>query len=160
MVLVIREMRADDARLFLEVHHAAVRRIAVHDYPPEVIQAWAPLPITQAAVEAVAANPEGEIRFLAERDGQIVGLACLIIPNNELRACYVAPEAARTGVGKALVVKIEETARDAGVKYLVADSSLTAELFYRRLGYEVTEYSRHLLRGRWPMACVKIRKAL
>jgi putative acetyltransferase len=100
MALVIREMRDDDARSFLEVHHAAVRRIAVRDYPSEVIEAWAPLPITQAVVEAVIANPEDEIRFLAERDGHIVGLACLVIANNELRACYVAPEEARTGVGK------------------------------------------------------------
>jgi putative acetyltransferase len=55
MTLVIREMRDDDARSFLEVHHAAVRRIAVRDYPPEVIEAWAPLPITQVAMEAVVA---------------------------------------------------------------------------------------------------------
>jgi putative acetyltransferase len=160
MTLAIREMRDDDARSFLEVLNAAVRRIAVRDYPPEVIEAWAPLPITQAAVEAVIANPEDEVRFLAERDGHIIGLACLVIANNELRARYVAPEAARTGVGKALLMKIEETARNAGLKYLYANSSLTAEQFYRSQGYEVTEYSHHLLRGRWPMACVKIKKAL
>jgi putative acetyltransferase len=83
-----------------------------------------------------------------------------VIANKELRACYVAPEAARTGVGRALLTKIEETARNAGLKYLYADSSLTAEQFYRSQGYELTEYSQRLLRGRWPMACVKIRKAL
>jgi putative acetyltransferase len=121
---------------------------------------WAPLPITQAAVETVIANPGGEIRFLAECDGHIIGLACLAIANSELRACYVAPEAARTGVGKTLLMKIEETARNAGVKYLHAISSLTAEQFYRSQGYEVTEYGQRLLRGRWPMACVKIRKPL
>jgi putative acetyltransferase len=123
MMLVVRKMRDDDARSFLKVQYAAVRRIAVRDYPPEVIEAWGPLPITQAAVEAIIANPEDEIRFLAERDGDIVGLACLVIANNKLRACYVAPEAARTGVGKALLMKIEETARNAGVKYLHAVSS-------------------------------------
>jgi putative acetyltransferase len=160
MTLVIREMRDDDARSFLEVINAAVRRIAVRDYPPEVIEAWAPLPITQAAVAAVIANPEDEIRFLAERDGHVIRVACLVIANKELRACYVAPEAARTGVGKALLMKIEETARNAGLKYIYADSSLTAEQFYRSQGYEVTQYSHHLFRGRWPMACVKIRKAL
>jgi putative acetyltransferase len=160
MTLVIRKMRDDDARSFLEVHHAAVRRLAVRDYPPEVIEAWAPLPIREAAVEAVIANPEDEIRFLAERDGHIIGLACLVIANSEVRACYVAPEAARTGVGKALLMKIEETARNAGVKYLHADSSLTAEQFYLSQGYEVTEYGQHLLHGRWPMVCVKIGKAL
>jgi putative acetyltransferase len=118
------------------------------------------MPITQAAVDAVIANPDREVRFLAERDGRVVGLACLIVASNELRACYVAPEAARTGVGKALLMKIEETARNADLTHLWADSSLTAEKFYRSQGYEVMGYSQHLLRGGCPMACVKIRKSL
>lgn len=160
MTVVVREMRDEDARAFLEVHHAAVRHIAVDDYPPQVIEAWAPLPITEAAVAAVAANPEGEIRFVAESDGCLVGLACVILADGELRACYVAPEAARKGVGSALLAKIEETARNAGLTHLHASSSLTAESFYRSQGYEVIEYGQHLLRGRWPMACAKIRKAL
>jgi putative acetyltransferase len=137
-----------------------VRRIAVRDYPPEIIEARAPLPNTQAAVEAVIANPEDEIRFLAERDGRIIGLACLVMANNELRACYVAPEAARTGVGKALLMKIEETARNAGLKYLYADSSLTAEEFYRsrrprdvKTGRVITDLSARLRAARWRAEC-------
>jgi putative acetyltransferase len=160
MSLVIREMRDGDARSFLEVHHAAVRHLAVRDYPVEVIEAWAPLPITQAAVDLVVANAEDETRFIAQRDGHIIGLACLITANNELRACYVAPEAAGTGVGKALLKKIEETARSAGCKTLYASSSLTAEQFYRSQGYEVVEYGHHMLSGRVPMTCVKIKKVL
>ena len=160
MALVIREIRDYDARAFLEVHHAAVRRLAARDYPADIIEAWAPLPITSDAVEAVTANPENEIRFVADSGGLLVGLACLVVANNELRACYVAPDVARTGVGKALLMRIEETARNAGIKCLLTVSSLTAEPFYRSQGYEVTEYGNHLLNGRWSMACVKMRKTL
>jgi N-acetylglutamate synthase-like GNAT family acetyltransferase len=93
------------------------------------------------------------IREMPDDDARLfIGLACLVIANNELRACYVAPEAARTSIGKALLMKIEETARNAGIRYLYADSSLTAEQFYRSQGYEVIEYGQHLLRGRWPSA--------
>lgn len=160
MALVIREMRDYDARAFLEVHHAAVRRLAARDYPAEIIEAWAPLPITSDAVEAVTANPENEIRFVADSDDLLIGLACLVMANNELRVYYVAPDVARTGVGKALLMRIEETARNAGIKFLLTDSSLTAEPFYRSQGYKVTEYGNHLLNGRWSMACVKMRKTL
>ena len=160
MTLIVRQMRDEEARSFLEVHHAAVRYLAARDYAPEVIEAWAPLPITQAAVDAVVANPENEVRFVAECAGRLIGLACLVTANNELRACYVAPVAARKGVGKALLMKIEETARSAGVKYLWASSSLTAEQFYRSQGYEVIEYGHHMLRGYLPMACAKIKKSL
>lgn len=116
--------------------------------------------ITQDAVDAVLANPDREIRFLAEQDGQCVGLACLVIANNELRACYIVPQAARSGIGSALLEKIEETARKAGLAYLQADPSLTAEAFYRRHGYEVVEHGQHMLRGGLLLACIKMRKTL
>ena len=159
-MMLVREMRDEDSRSFLEVHRAAVRHIAVLDYPPEVIEAWAPLPITQVDIDAVVSNRDKEIRYVAEYNGHLIGLACLVVAKNELRACYVAPEAARTGVGKTLLMKIEETARSAGIMHLYADSSLTAERFYRSQGYEVVGYGQHLMRGRLPMACLKIKKAL
>lgn len=121
MTLVIREMRDNDAWAFLEIH-PAVRGLAARDYPPEIIEAWAPLPVTSRAVEAVTANPENEIRFVAESDGRLIGLSCLVIANKELRACYVAPDVARMGAGKALLKRIEETAQSTGVKCLHIDS--------------------------------------
>jgi putative acetyltransferase len=51
-------MRSEDARLFLEVHHAAVRGIAAKDYPLAVIEQWAPLPVTKTHIEHVQANYE------------------------------------------------------------------------------------------------------
>ena len=54
MQFVVRDMRDTDARPFLEVHHAAVRGIAAQDCPPELIEVWATLPITQERVERVA----------------------------------------------------------------------------------------------------------
>ena len=76
----------------------------------------------------------------------------------ELRACYVAPEAGRKGVGTALVIGIEQAAREHGLRFLERDSSLTAELFYRRNGYEVTGRGEHVLPNGQRMACVKMRK--
>jgi len=72
MTLSIREMRPEDARAFLEVHHAAVRGLASKDYAPEVIEAWAPMPITARHVEGVQSNPDGEYRLVAEIDGRLV----------------------------------------------------------------------------------------
>jgi putative acetyltransferase len=57
----------------LDVHHAAVRGLAAHDYTPDIIVAWAPLPITQDAVKAVATNAGNEVRFVADRDGRVIG---------------------------------------------------------------------------------------
>ncbi len=76
--LLIRELRPEDARAFLEVHHAAVRGLASKDYSLEVIEAWAPMPITAQHVKAVQSNPDGEYRLVAEIDGRLVGIGCIV----------------------------------------------------------------------------------
>ena len=156
----IREMRPEDARSFLEVHHAAVREIASRDYVPSIIESWAPLPITEEAVERLLANPEKEIRVIAEMGGEIVGIGALVLEAGELRACYVAPAATRKGVGSVLVHEIEQIAQRHGVTHLHLVSSTTAEPFYRALGYQFRERGEHILKSGERMACVKMEKQL
>jgi putative acetyltransferase len=153
-------MRSGDARAFLEVHHAAVRGTAVRDYPQAVIEAWAPIPVTEDATEQVRANGDNEYRLIAELDGQIVGIGALVCERSELRACYVAPAAGHRGVGSALVRAIERAARERGLRVLELDSSVTAEPFYRKQGYKVSGRGEHVLRNGQRMACVKMRKSL
>jgi putative acetyltransferase len=158
--IVVREMRSADARAFLEVHHAAVRGTAVVDYPLNVIEAWAPMPVTNEAVKQVRSNRDKEHRFIAEIDGEVVGIGALVLESSELRACYVAPAAGRKGIGSALVHEIERAARERGLSMLELDSSITAEAFYRKHGYEVRERSEHILQNGRRMACIKMRKFL
>jgi putative acetyltransferase len=160
MSLLMREMLPEHALAFLETHHAAVRGLAAADYPQQVIDAWAPLPITSEHVEFVRLNADCEYRLVAELDGRIVGIGCLVARNNELRACYVAPPASRKGVGSAILREIERVARGRGVEVLGADSSLNAEPFYRGNGYEFCERGEHILNNGARMACVKMRKNL
>jgi putative acetyltransferase len=157
---LIREMRPEEARVFLEVHHAAVRGLAAESYSPEVIDAWAPLPILDEHVEKVRSNPDRELRLIAEIDGEVVGIGSLVAKNDELRACYVAPQSSRRGVGSALVRAIELAARKQGIKLLHLDSSTMAEPFYAALGYEARERGEHILGNGRPMACVKMLKRL
>jgi putative acetyltransferase len=156
----VREMRSADARTFLKVHHAAVRGTAVVDYPIAVIDAWAPMPVTEEAVEQARANRDNEYRLIAEIDAQVVGVGALVFESSELRACYVTPAAGRKGVGSALVHEIERVAGERGLSMLELDSSITAEAFYRQHGYEVRERGEHILGNGQSMACVKMRKSL
>jgi putative acetyltransferase len=160
MSIKVRKMLTEDARTFLEVHHAAVRGIAAKDYSPEVVEDWAPIPVTERDVERFLANPDDEIRVVAEIDGKIVGIGCLVVANCELRACYVAPNAAHNGVGSALVREIERIARDHGLAYLQMDSSITAEPFYSHHGYSVHQRNEHTLNSGRSMPCIKMAKVL
>jgi putative acetyltransferase len=160
MPVIVRRMRPQDARSFLEVHHAAVRGLAAADYPPDVIDAWAPLPISDEAVDRLAAASPEQIRLVAEIGGEIVGIGEIVPDLNELRACYVVPKVARKGVGSALVREIEQIARERGLPHLQLDASLTSEPFYLSLGYTLRERGEHVLSSGLTMVCVKMAKRL
>ena len=156
----IRDMRPDEAETFLRVHHASVRGLAALAYPPEVIADWAPSPITPEAVAAFLANPDRETRLVAATEGRIVGVGVLVPYLAELRACYVAPDAVRCGVGSTLVRALERRALDRGLTALHLDASLNAEAFYRALGYRALARGAHVLRSGRRMACVKMARDL
>jgi putative acetyltransferase len=158
MPFKVRELQPDEVRTFLEVHHTAVRVTAAADYPAEVIEAWAPLPITDAVVQQVRNSHEGEIRLAAILDGEIIGIGALVPQNHEVRACYVSPEHGGLGAGRALVEAIEHIAQQRGLTYLAMASSITAEPFYLRLGYNVVSRGDHTLRGGVRMRCSMMRK--
>jgi putative acetyltransferase len=153
-------MRDEDARAFLEAHRASVRGLTAADYPREVIEAWAPLPISARDVERFLVNVDGEIRLVADLDGRVVGIGAVIPERCEVRACYVAPSAARAGVGAAIVAEIERIARQHGRAFLELDASVTAEPFYRSLGYAVVGRRDHALASGVRMASVQMRKDL
>jgi putative acetyltransferase len=160
MSVSVRLIGPDDARRFLEIHRESVRGLAAKDYPSAVIDAWAPLPVSDDAIARLLSNRDQEIRWIAEVDGEPVGIGALVLSEAELRACYVVPRAVRSGVGTAIVAEIERTAREHGLTFLRVTSSLTAEPFYSALGYIVEERGEFLLRPGIPMAAVTMRKEL
>jgi putative acetyltransferase len=58
------------------------------------------------------------------------------------------------------VREIEKIARKHDLTYLQMDSSVTAEPFYRALGYRVRERGDHVRHSGQHMACVKMEKPL
>lgn len=152
-------MRPDENRAFLEIHARSVRGLAAQHYSPEVIDGWAAR-ITEKSIRAFMSNPDDEIRLLAELEGEVVGLGALVVAKSELRACYVVPEAARKGVGAALVYEIERIAREYGLTELELAASINAEPFYTALGYAVVDRAEHMLRSGLRMAAVRMRKNL
>jgi hypothetical protein len=130
MPLSIREMGPDDARAFLEVHHVAVRELATADYPTDVISAWAPLPVTDKDVELVRLNADRECRLVAEFDGKIVGVACLVPANSELRACRAVSDSQGRRIGNPSRDRASRTRsrRDNASGGLVADGGAVLSL--------------------------------
>ncbi|MEX2269899.1 MAG: GNAT family N-acetyltransferase [Vicinamibacterales bacterium] len=158
MTVAIRELRPGEERLFLELHAQSVRGLAAGHYTPEVIDAWCVAP-TEENLANFISNPDHELRLFAEIDGQVVGLAALVVEGSELRACYVLPGAARKGVGTALVREMERRASAHHLDHLELLASINAESFYAALGYASESCTEHNMRG-YPMAAVKMSKRL
>ena len=159
MAITVRPMRDDEGRIYLETVNSAIRGLAASHYPPDIIDGWV-VPLTDEAIHALMQNPDGEIRVIAELDGEVAGIGALVPARSELRACYVAPQAARRGCGSALVHEIERLAREHGVARLELAASLNAEAFYAAHGYEVRERSAVVLSSGHRMPCVWMRKDL
>lgn len=159
MSIKVRPILPDEGRTFLDIHHRSIYGLAASHYPPDVIEGWA-VPVTDANVRGFLLNPDNEIRLIAELDDIPVGLGVLVLSKSELRACYVVPEAARKGVGSALVSELERIAALNGLIQLGLDASLNAERFYLALGYKVIERGEHRFRSGLRMAAVKMRKQL
>lgn len=160
MAIDVRPLRPDEARTFLEIHRASIRGLAANDYAPDVINDWAPVPVSDTMVEHFLANRDQEVRLIAELDGVPAGIGCLVIANAELRACYVITEAARHGVGSAIVAEIERLAKAHGLTELSIDSSVTAVPFYTTQGYVEIRRQDHVLRSGRRMAAVQMKKTL
>ena len=61
------------------------------------------------------------------------------LTDNYLRSMFVDPGFQGRGLGKMLVARIEEEARQRAIPEMMLHSSLTAREFYLALGYEFVE---------------------
>lgn len=159
MPIIVRPLGANEGRMYLEIVNSAILGLAVRDYPPDVIQGWV-VPVTDETLRHLTRNPGREVRFVAELDGQPVGIGALVIERAELRACYVLPQAARQGCGSALVKEMEQYARARGLARLDLAASTNAEPFYVANGYEVRDRREVVLANGQRMAAVWMRKTL
>ena len=82
---------------------------------------------------AWCADPDSRL-VVAELDSALAGVAALY-RSGEVRLCYVSPDFARAGVGRALLLALEAYARDWNVATLKLNSTLTARHFYERCGF-------------------------
>ena len=156
-----RLVEESDARGILDAHHNSIRFLAKKDYPPEIIDEWASLPITDNMVKNyIEKAMKEEATIVALLENKVVGFASVILANGELRAVYVDPSVACQGVGSELLKRIEAIAQQNGVTELHMPSSLSAEAFYLKHGYKIIERGEHTLSSGKKMACVRMSKLL
>ena len=152
----IRRARQEDCHSIGSVHAAAVSGIRTALYTPEEIQAWA-VPKEPERYEESIRSKEF---FVAEDSGAILGFGVLNQELAEVEAVYVTPEAGRRGIGLEILRKLEERAKDRGLRQLRLNASLNAVPFYEQAGYVAQEPSKYRLLTGVEIACVPMIKTL
>jgi N-acetylglutamate synthase-like GNAT family acetyltransferase len=83
--------------------------------------------------------------YIYESEGRIVGVAALQIESDEvgrIHWVYILPEHQRRGIGTALVVHLEQKAREIGLRrlrLLTVGKANWAVNFYKKLGYNLAD---------------------
>jgi putative acetyltransferase len=151
----VRRATPADARAVAAVMRAAVRRLAAPFYPPAQIAAWSRLP---ALYHRWAMTAGGETYLVAERDRRVVGYAALA--EGEVTAVFVHPSAARAGIGRALLARVEREARRTGALRLHVLAARSAVEFYAAAGYAGARSARVPLPGGDALAAFRMTKRL
>jgi len=141
----IRRGREEDAPELARLFHASVREIAAQHYSGEQVRAWSPTP--PDASRFVARVRDGRI-FLVATDG-----AGSILAYGDLEGdghvdhLYARPDAAGMGVAALVYERLEQVARDGGMKRLYVEASEPASRFFARRGWRIIERNDFELAG-------------
>ncbi len=134
MGIDIRKAAPHDAASACSLLRRSIEQGCEADYRgrPGILDAW----LGNKTLDNVAAWFASPTNFaiVAERDGQLLGLA-LLTQAGKLALCYVAPQALRSGVGRALIAAAEEQARAWSINKLHLHSPASASAFFERQGY-------------------------
>lgn len=137
MACEIRLALEADAEAISGVILTALHESNAQDYSPDI-----------TARVAGSFSPAGVRRFMSGRtvfvaidDGSLVGTASL--DRTVVRTVFVSPSAQKRGIGASLMAAIEQAARTAGMATLSIPSSITAQGFYEKLGFNAVGESFH-----------------
>ena len=152
----LRPAVADDANAIWAVRVRAIDRECRAHYPADLIDAWlaSPMPASFSALI------EAEKFIVAVSRARIVGFAGLKPSVAEIEALFVDPEFTGLGVGRRLLMRLEQLARELGLSTVALKASLNSVTFYRSAGYVERGRGEHTSFSGLRLACVHMDKGL
>ena len=151
--MIIRKFRKQDADKVSKLIIHNLRTINAKDHPKEVIDMLVSHNTPQKLIE----KSRKHTIIVAEINNKIVGTGCL--EKNRVRNVFVDTMLHKKGIGKKLMNKVEDIARNKNINRVYLTSSLYAEGFYRKLGYKkVRKYTE--IRSEVPIDVIRMEKIL
>jgi putative acetyltransferase len=129
--IIVRPWVSDDLPEMVELFTRSVHLVCCRDYSPEQLQAWAP---AKQDLEHWAHRLSGLEVFVAEDAGEVVGFASWR-PDGYFDHLFVRVDRQNRGIASRLADQIEHRMKDAGIRNVWVDASVTAQSFFRQRGY-------------------------
>lgn len=141
MLLSFRKAVAENVADVRRIHQAAIREVCSQDYPAEVIAAW----LTGNRDERYLRAIHAQSFWMVGLEKATIGFGGLDLERGKLESLFLDPQMRGRGIAGDFLAHLETVARDAGIRTLRLDSSLTAQAFYTRHGYRVCEGNGSIL---------------
>jgi N-acetylglutamate synthase-like GNAT family acetyltransferase len=128
--MIIRRFEPDDAIVVSQLIIDNLFSVNIHDYGEEAVRFLA----QSYTPELLLEYTQNSETFVALLNSDIVGTATL--QQNYVRNVFVKINQHKQGIGKILMAYIENIACQQKIKQLVLRASLSAVVFYEKMGYQ------------------------
>ncbi|HEY1287704.1 MAG TPA: GNAT family N-acetyltransferase [Burkholderiales bacterium] len=133
-MVVVRRAEPHDAEAAVAVVRRSISELCCDDHrgDADTIARW----LSNKTVQNFTSWMANDDNFfvIAENRGHLSGVG-LLHRSGEINLFYMAPNAQRQGLGKAIHVALEQKAQEWGLREMKLDSTLLACPFYEKLGY-------------------------
>jgi N-acetylglutamate synthase-like GNAT family acetyltransferase len=149
-VIAIRRAADADRVAIARLHEASIRARGPAAYTAEEVDSW-------AAGVSPGRYPINEQQiYVATVDAAVVAFGHY--RRGEIMAVYVHPDHIGHGVGRTMMAKLEEVAREDGATHLFLNAALNSVGFYAACGYAQTTETLYMTRGGRMIKCAVMEK--
>lgn len=127
---VIRKATGADAPAAWLIRNASIWQQCSAHYPADLLELWTRGELTEAFITMVE-----DSFHVAIMDDQVVATGMIDLESGKLDAIFVHPDHMGTGLGKQMLLYLENLAIEAGLAEMHLESTLNATGFYRGCGF-------------------------
>lgn len=147
----LRRAHPSDAKSMWKVRTLAIRGIKA-SYDKDSMLAWSPEEMPQGFAKDVEKNPW----FVIAIQGDIVATGALDLDKGTVEGMFTVPQYQGKHYGEQILLANLQEAKNRGFSQLTLESTLNAEKFYQKHGFQFIEKSKYNSPSGLVLDCVKM----
>lgn len=144
MAILIRKLTSSDIEPCIQLFHDTVHAVNSKDYTPEQLNIWAPKSVNPNDPQwrSLLKN----ISLVAELNNVLVGFIDMSHAGY-LDRLYVHKDHQHAGVATALLLELEQQAKNQCITEITTEASITAKPFFEKMGFQICHKQQKIFNG-------------